>query len=87
MSAKQTTLVFGLGVAGMAVANALHQRGESVILGDDQATKQHNEFALSLNCEFVDTTNETAVLDVMKRIGRLAPAPGISESHPVVRCC
>ncbi len=84
MSAKQTTLVFGLGVAGMAVANALHQRGESVILGDDQATKQHNEFALSLNCEFVDTTNETAVLDVMKRIGRLAPAPGISESHPVV---
>ena len=84
MSAQQTTLVFGLGVAGMAVANALHQRGESVILGDDQATKQHNEFALSLNCEFVDTTNETAVLDVMKRIGRLAPAPGISESHPVV---
>ena len=84
MSAKQTTLVFGLGVAGMAVANALHQRGESVILGDDQATKQHNEFALSLNCEFVDTTNETAVLDVMKRIGRLAPAPGISENHPVV---
>ena len=76
--------MFGLGVAGMAVANALHQRGESVILGDDQATKQHNEFALSLNCEFVDTTNETAVLDVMKRIGRLAPAPGISESHPVV---
>ena len=84
MSAQQTTLVFGLGVAGMAVANALHQRGENVILGDDQATKQHNEFALSLNCEFVDTTNETAVLDVMKRIGRLAPAPGISESHPVV---
>ena len=84
MSAKQTTLVFGLGVAGMAVANALHQRGESVILGDDQATKQHNEFALSLNCEFVDTTNETAVLDVMKRIGRLAPAPGIPENHPVV---
>ena len=84
MSAQQTTLVFGLGVAGMAVANALHQRGESVILGDDQATKQHNEFALSLNCEFVDTTNETAVLDVMKRIGRLAPAPGIPESHPVV---
>ena len=76
--------MFGLGVAGMAVANALHQRGESVILGDDQATKQHNEFALSLNCEFVDTTNEIAVLNVLKRISCLAPAPGISESHPVV---
>jgi UDP-N-acetylmuramoylalanine--D-glutamate ligase len=84
LSAKQTTLVFGLGVAGMAVANALHGRGETVILADDHATKQHQDVARALNCEFIDATDETAVVSTLKRITRLAPAPGISESHHVV---
>jgi UDP-N-acetylmuramoylalanine-D-glutamate ligase len=56
LSVEQTTLVFGLGVAGMAVANALHERGETVILADDEATKQHEDFARALNCEFIDAT-------------------------------
>jgi UDP-N-acetylmuramoylalanine--D-glutamate ligase len=84
LSAEQTTLVFGLGVAGMAVANALHECGETVILADDEATKQHEEFARALNCEFIDATDEAAVVRTLKRITRLAPAPGISESHHVV---
>ena len=84
MSAEQTTLVFGLGVAGLAVANALHERGESVILADDQATKLHKDFARALNCEFIDATDEAAVVSTLKRITRLAPAPGISESHHVM---
>jgi len=84
LSVEQTTLVFGLGVAGMAVASALHERGESVILADDVATKQHEDFARVLNCEFIDATDETAVVSTLKRITRLAPAPGISENHPVV---
>jgi len=84
LSSEQTTLVFGLGVAGMAVASALHERGESVILADDVATKQHEDFARVLNCEFIDATDETAVVSTLKRITRLAPAPGISENHPVV---
>ena len=84
MSVEQTTLVFGLGVAGLAVANALHERGETVILADDEATKQHEDFARALNCEFIDATDETAVVSTLKRITRLAPAPGISESHHVM---
>ena len=66
--------MFGLGVAGMAVANALHERGETVILADDEATKQHEDFARALNCEFIDATDETAVVGTLKRITRLAPA-------------
>ena len=76
--------MFGLGVAGLAVANALHERGESVILADDEATKQHEDFARALNCEFIDATDEVAVVSTLKRITRLAPAPGISESHHVM---
>ncbi|KRO52994.1 MAG: hypothetical protein ABR78_07885 [Acidimicrobiia bacterium BACL6 MAG-120910-bin40] len=77
--------MFGLGVAGMAVANALCKRGETVILADDENTKQHQDFARGLNCEFVNTTDETAVMSVLKRIKRLAPAPGIAEGHHVMR--
>jgi UDP-N-acetylmuramoylalanine--D-glutamate ligase len=84
LSAEQTTLVFGLGVAGLAVANALHERGETLILADDEATKQHKDFARALNCEFIDATDEISVVSVLKRITRLAPAPGISESHHVM---
>jgi UDP-N-acetylmuramoylalanine--D-glutamate ligase len=76
--------VFGLGVAGMAVASALHRRGESVIVADDKATKEHNDFASALSCEFVDMTDEGAALNILQRINRLAPAPGISENHHVV---
>ena len=68
----------------MAVANALHGRGETVILADDHATKQHQDVARALNCEFIDATDETAVVSTLKRITRLAPAPEISKSHHVV---
>ena len=84
MSVEQTTLVFGLGVAGMAVASALHKRGETVILADDEFTKEHGDFARTLNCESVDMTDEKAAVNILQRINRLAPAPGISESHHVI---
>jgi UDP-N-acetylmuramoylalanine--D-glutamate ligase len=84
LSVEQTTLVFGLGVAGMAVASALHKRGETVILADDEFTKEHGDFAGTLNCEFVDMTDEKTAVNILQRINRLAPAPGISESHHVI---
>ena len=76
--------MFGLGVAGMAVASALHNRGETVILADDEFTKEHGDFARTLNCEFVDMTDEKTAVNILQRINRLAPAPGISESHHVI---
>ena len=76
--------MFGLGVAGMAVASALHNRGETVILADDEFTKEHGDFARTLNCEFVDMTDEKTAANILQRINRLAPAPGISESHHVI---
>ena len=76
--------MFGLGVAGVAVANALHQRGETVILADDEATNQHHDFARALSCEFVDLSNKSAVAKILERVNRLAPAPGIPENHYVV---
>ena len=40
-----TALVYGLGVAGKAVAQALVRRGETPRLADDRVTEQQREFA------------------------------------------
>lgn len=76
--------MFGLGIAGMSVARELHERGELIVLADDEATQEHRSFARSINCELVDMSSEVAVVDALKSAYRLAPAPGISESHHVL---
>ena len=81
---QQTTLVFGLGVAGMAVAQALHERGLTVILADDQTTEQHRAFARLLHCELLETAHEAAIKSALQRVSRLAPAPGVAEDHYVI---
>lgn len=85
MSDNNTTLVFGLGVAGRAVAQALHDRGGTVILADDVPTEDHRNFARSINAEFVDLDGTLDVDTVLGRVDCLAPAPGVAESHSVIR--
>ncbi|MFM8851940.1 MAG: hypothetical protein ACKOGL_01875, partial [Acidimicrobiaceae bacterium] len=46
-----TTLVYGLAIAGRAVASELVSRGEKVILVDDLDSSSHSEFARRLNSE------------------------------------
>ena len=46
-----TTLVYGLAVAGRAVASELVLRGESVILVDDLESESTAEFARQLKSE------------------------------------
>ena len=84
MSSQQTTLVFGLGIAGMSVARALHARGELIVLADDEATDEHRSFAHAMKCELVDMSGEVALVDALKSVHRIAPAPGIPENHYVI---
>jgi len=78
------TLVWGLGVAGRAVAAVLHQRGESVLVGDDDLTSDHRRFAQDLGLALVEPTSDAALDDVVASVGRLAPAPGVPEGHRVI---
>ena len=68
----------------MSVARVLHERGELIALADDEATDEHRVFARSMNCDLLNMSNEVAAGDALKSVQRLAPAPGISESHPVM---
>lgn len=80
-----STFVFGLAVAGRAVATSLRARGIDVVVGDDKLSDEHRSFAKSIGARVVDITSGGELQRVMSSVGVLSPAPGVPESHGVIR--
>jgi UDP-N-acetylmuramoylalanine--D-glutamate ligase len=78
------TLVWGLGVAGKAVAHVLSDRGERVCVGDDHVNDEHRRFAREHALEIVEPTDDAAFDALIGRMDRLSPAPGVPETHRVI---
>ena len=81
-----STFVFGLAVAGRAVATSLRERGIEVVVGDDKLTQEHQTFAQSIGAHVVDIARDGELQRVMKSVDVLSPAPGVPENHDVIRC-
>jgi len=81
-----STFVFGLAVAGRAVATSLRERGIEVVVGDDKLTQEHQTFAQSIGAHVVDIARDGELQRVMKSVDVLSPAPGVPEKHDVIRC-
>ncbi len=81
---QETTLVFGLAVAGQAVARELVKRGESVVLADDSVSDLHRAFAQEIEMPIVALQHSSEIHQVLHSVSRVAPAPGVPEGHPVV---
>ena len=83
-----TTLVYGLAISGQAVARELAARGDSLILADDSidgsAIESHRSLATELGAEFFSSPNEKQLREIINKVDRVAPAPGIPEVHQVV---
>ena len=82
---SSSTFVFGLAVAGRAVATSLRARGIEVVVGDDKLSDEHRSFAKSIGARVVDTTSEGELQRVMSSVDVLSPAPGVPENHGVIR--
>ena len=80
----ETTLVFGLAVAGQAVARELIKRGEKVVLADDSVSDLHRAFSEEIGMPLVSLTDSSEIHQVLKSVTRVVPAPGIPKQHPVV---
>lgn len=76
-----TTLVYGLAVAGRAVASELISRGEHVLLADDLQSESNSEFAATLNSTVTVKPNVDELKSLLQRVDRVVPAPGIAENH------
>lgn len=75
------TLVYGLGVAGEAVATALRQRGEDVMMSDDSLRDEHRALANRLGATVFDSADLSALRSALEQCSRVVPAPGIPEQH------
>ena len=78
------TLVWGLGIAGRAVAQALHERGDQVLVGDDAVSQEHRRFATDRGLRLVEPRTDDDLASLVGQVGRLAPAPGVPEHHRVI---
>lgn len=83
-----TTLVYGLAIAGRAVAKELVARGQSVVLADDStdesAIAAHNQFAKELGSRFVASPNAQRLREIIDQVDLVSPAPGVPENHQVI---
>jgi UDP-N-acetylmuramoylalanine--D-glutamate ligase len=80
-----TTLVYGLAVAGRSTARFLAAQGETLVLADDRRAADNASFASSLGAELLEGPD--AAMSCARRMGefaRLAPSPGVPESHPII---
>ena len=80
-----STFVFGLAIAGRAVATSLRARGIDVVVGDDKLSDEHRSFAKSIGARVVDITSDGELQRVMSSVDVLSPAPGVPENHGVIR--
>lgn len=78
-------LVYGLGVAGEAVARQLVRRGVEVVTADDKPTARTREFAERLGVELVDAPDADALSAVIASADLVLPAPPVPVHHPVHR--
>ena len=76
-------LVFGLGIAGTAVARALAVRGLEPVLVDDHPNSSHDALAAELGASLVIAPDLGVLADIVKNVDFVMPAPGVPESHPL----
>jgi len=77
-------MVYGLGIAGVAVARALVKRGERVVLADDVIRTEHHDLANELGMVFVDGVDVTELERQLRSVDRVVPAPGVPEGHRII---
>jgi len=76
-------LVFGLGIAGNAVARALAARGIEPVLVDDKPNPAHEALAADLGADLSIGPDLGTLSGLVKNVDFVMPAPGVPESHPL----
>jgi UDP-N-acetylmuramoylalanine--D-glutamate ligase len=85
MSAAPRALVYGLAVAGSATVSALLRRGFDVMVADDRVDDHKRALADRLGVELVDRPSDADVVGLVRGCAIVSPAPGVPETHRVVR--
>lgn len=77
-------LVYGIAIAGDALATALVQRGYTVIVADDAPDERKRQLAAAVGAELIANPDAAAVASLVESVDIVCPAPGVPETHRVV---
>lgn len=77
-------LVYGIALAGEALACQLVERGWHVIVADDQPTDAKRSLAASFATELVEHPDPAEIDRLVSQADIVCPAPGVPETHPLV---
>ncbi len=80
----RTALVYGVALAGDALAHALVQRGWTVLAADDSPTEVKRAQASAFGAELVAAPDEAVIARLLATADILCPAPGVPEQHRVI---
>ena len=78
-----TALVHGLAITGASTARALQRHGHHVVVSDDRVDDTKRALAADLGLELVEPPADLAAF--VDGFDLVSPAPGVPETHPLVR--
>jgi len=83
-ASRQTALIYGIALAGDALAHQLVKRGWSVIVADDQPTDAKRALAQAVGASLIGNPDADTLDAVVAQCAIVCPAPGVPETHTVV---
>lgn len=81
---SQRILVWGMAVAGEAVARAAHARGWSVVAADDTVTDAGRRAAAELGIDLIERPDGGELEALVRRVDVVSPSPGVPEHHRLI---
>ncbi len=86
---KRTALVYGIAIAGDALAHQLVNRGWRVLIADDlilndKATDKKRAMAQAVGATLVEKPDAAVVQKLVEQSEMVCPSPGVPETHAVV---
>ena len=78
-------LVYGLAVAGESTVRALQRRDIEVVVADDEITPSRTTVASTLNVELIKRPRGQVLDALVGSCDLVCPAPGVPETHELVR--
>lgn len=80
-----TALVYGIALAGDALAAQLARRGWTLVIADDVATDAKRQMAAAFATELIAAPSAEQIADLVAAADIVCPAPGVPETHAVVK--
>ncbi|MCX6510209.1 MAG: UDP-N-acetylmuramoyl-L-alanine--D-glutamate ligase [Actinobacteria bacterium] len=78
-----SALVFGFGITGRAVAEALTAHGVAVVAVDEHPTDAIRAEAASMGVEIFESPSSQVLTRLISGCDLVIPSPGIPETHPI----